>query len=305
MKQVTRCVGWKTVYSPVLLICAAAGLFAACSTFDAKLDVRRGNELYANGMYLEAIDQYKKALEHDPHIALAQLNTAMSYFMLVRKGAGDKEKEYTEKAVQAFDDYLKLVPSEEKKIREYQLNVYIQTKQYDKAVDLLKAKLEKTPNDLETIKAIANIYSNANRFDEALEWNKKAALVDSKNPEAFYTIGVMCWQKSYYGGQMDPEVRTKYIQEGMDALTRAISMKSNYFEGITYLGLLYREQAKIETDETKKEELLAKAQELQNQAIELKKSMEKKEGAPEEKKAEESTGSQETPKPEEQTGEQK
>jgi tetratricopeptide (TPR) repeat protein len=304
MKQVTRSARWTTTYSPVLFLCAAALLFAACGKFDAKLEVRKGNEMYANGQYLEAIDKYRQALDRDPDMALAYLNTGMSYFMLIRKGAGDKEADYSEKAVQAFDRYLKLVPEEEKKIREYQLNVYTQTRQYDKAVDLLKGKLAKTPNDLGTIKAIANIYSSANRFDEALEWNKKAAQVDSQNPEAYYTIGVMCWQKSYYGGQMEPEARMKYIQEGMDALNRAISMKPNYFEAITYLGLLYREQAKIETDETVKEELVAKAAEFQKQAIELKNSMEKKEGATEEKTEGESTGSQESSQPEEETGEQ-
>lgn len=277
--------GWIHSVRILAILCMAVFLFASCGKFTAKIDARKGNALYTNGDYLEAIAQYKKAIEKDPSMKLAYLNTGLSYFNLIRRGAGDKAKEYSAEAVKAFEEYVKLAPDDEKKIMEFEINVYTQTQQYDEAVNLLKKKLAKTPKDLESVKAIANIYSSANRFEDSLDWNRKAAEIDSKNPEAYYAVGAMCWQKSFYGGNLDPGVREKYIIEGIDMLNKAISMKNNYYQAITYLGLLYREQAKwLETDDVKKEELTAMAVELQNKAMELKAAEEQAAGGADEKK---------------------
>ncbi len=40
----------------------------------------------------------------------------------------------------------------------------------------------------------------------------------------------------------------------MEALNKAIEIKPDYFEAISYINLLYREKAKIETDPVKKQE---------------------------------------------------
>ena len=40
----------------------------------------------------------------------------------------------------------------------------------------------------------------------------------------------------------------------MDALNKAVEIKPDYFEAISYINLLYREKAKMETDPAKKQE---------------------------------------------------
>jgi tetratricopeptide (TPR) repeat protein len=223
-------------------------------------------------MYLEAIEQYEKAMKSDPSLHVAYLSTGLSYFNLIRKGAKEKEEQYANEAVRYFLEYIEKVPEDEKKIAEYVINVYTDTGQFEKAVDYLKETLEKEPDNLESIKAIAKIYLDSNQFEKSLDWNKRAAGVDSQNPEAWYTVGVMCWQKSRHGGEMPIEERTRYVEEGIESLNKAISMKNDYVDAIVYLGLLLREKAgKIVKDEAEKEKLIEKAVTLQKQAIALKK----------------------------------
>ncbi|MHB0970912.1 MAG: hypothetical protein ACYC60_14255 [Thermoanaerobaculia bacterium] len=46
-------------------------------------------------------------------------------------------------------------------------------------------------------------------------------------------------------------------------------MNKDYFEAIVYMNLLYREEAKIETDPIKQQELVAQADVYRNRAMEI------------------------------------
>ncbi len=70
----------------------------------------------------------------------------------------------------------------------------------------------------------------------------------------YYLIGVQAWDRSYNFPDVDPVVRTKIVEEGMASLNKAVEMKPDYFEAISYINLLYREKAKMEVDPVKKQE---------------------------------------------------
>ena len=57
----------------------------------------------------------------------------------------------------------------------------------------------------------------------------------------------------------------------MDALNKALEIKPDYFEALSYINLLYREKAKIETDPVKKQEYIDTANKYLQQALELRK----------------------------------
>ncbi|HEX3580182.1 MAG TPA: hypothetical protein VH087_00370, partial [Thermoanaerobaculia bacterium] len=59
------------------------------------------------------------------------------------------------------------------------------------------------------------------------------------------------------------------IEKGKNALAKAISMKPEYFEAIVYQNLLLRQQALVETDPAKQQELLKQADELKTKAVEI------------------------------------
>jgi hypothetical protein len=50
-------------------------------------------------------------------------------------------------------------------------------------------------------------------------------------------------------------------------LQRATTLRKDYFEAMVYLSLLYRQQAPIETDPAKQQQLIAEADRIRNDAI--------------------------------------
>jgi hypothetical protein len=61
----------------------------------------------------------------------------------------------------------------------------------------------------------------------------------------------------------------QYVDEGIDAIEKAIGMRPDYFDAMEYQNLLWREKAKFETDEEAKAELIRKADLIAQQALML------------------------------------
>jgi tetratricopeptide (TPR) repeat protein len=118
---------------------------------------------------------------------------------------------------------------------------------------------------------VATLYAKQGNFNESLNWYEKITLLDAKNPEAHYIYGVVCWEKVAKNPPADIAERMAIIEKGRAALNRAMALRTDYIEAIAYQNLLYRQQALIETDPVKQQELIAKADELRNQAMEINK----------------------------------
>jgi tetratricopeptide (TPR) repeat protein len=90
------------------------------------------------------------------------------------------------------------------------------------------------------------IYAKKGDFEQSLEWYKKRAEIEKDDPEALYTIGVLCWDKVYNGGlTLELDRRRELIDMGLDYLGRANELREDYFEATSYVNLLYREKAKL------------------------------------------------------------
>jgi tetratricopeptide (TPR) repeat protein len=105
---------------------------------------------------------------------------------------------------------------------------------------------------------------------------EKRANKDSGNKEAWYTLGVNCWARSYNGKDtISQEEREMVVDKGIMALDKALKLDPNYFEALSYINLIYREKSKALQAVGKNAEAgqaWAKADEYQKQAIELRKS---------------------------------
>ena len=96
-------------------------------------------------------------------------------------------------------------------------------------------------------------------------------LTSPENPEAFHTIATYYWDKAFRDLRLtDPEKRD-YVLKGIDAADRAIAIKADYMEALTYKNLLLRVRANLEKDPKLQKELLAEADRLRDRAIELQK----------------------------------
>ena len=250
----------------------------SCKQFQAKMEVRKGNDFYKARKYEEAIQAYKVALEKDPNMSTVWLNLGLSYMALYVPGSTHpKDLEYVEKAIAAFKEYQKQNP-DDTKVNEYLINMYLNADRKEDAIKYFEEQLARDNTNTAFMQKLAFLYAQSGKFDEALKWYERRAQVEPNNAEAYYIIGVICWEKSYKFADITPEERERVIKAGQAALEKAIKINPKYADAYLYMNLLYREKAKlIALDPTNVPEervdeynaLLEKAKEFQQKAVAL------------------------------------
>ena len=149
-------------------------------------------------------------------------------------------------------------------------------KRYEDAGDLKSA--EKTfveltkayPQDPRAFLHLAGYYNRRGDFDKTTTALRKRIQLEPSNPEGPYTLATYYWEKAYRDATLDTATKRDFIAKGMEQADRAIQMKPDYMEALTYKNLLLRLQATTETDETARQALIAEADKLRDQAIKIK-----------------------------------
>ncbi len=265
---------WLSVVLAALLI----GTGSACSALRIRIAMGEGNRLYKAEKYEEAVTAYKKILDIAPNHWDANYQIAMSYLAMYHPGSTHpKDKEYADLAVEAFERLLTKLqapsPEVRDKVQAYYLSLLASAGRMDKAAEYLEGLLQKDPKNTALMAQLGKLYTDKGDFPNALRYYKMKADLDLGNKVNWYTIGVLCWARSYHGGIMvSTAEREQVVAEGMQALEKALSLDPEYFDAISYLNLLYREKAKVfaalgkavEANEAymKAEELKAKAMEI-------------------------------------------
>ncbi len=236
------------------LTLAALALFglAGCSKLKARDQLNKGVQAYKNAKYEEAIERFKNAVALDPSLNVARLYLATAYANQYIPGADTPENNRTaEQAIAQFKDVLSRNPNTDAK--------------------------------LSSLKGIASLYFNMKKLDDAKEYNQKVAQLDPNDPEAYYSIGVIDWTKTYQprmeekaklGLKPDQPITDKKVcadlksknqdavKDGMANLQKAIDLRPDYDDAMAYYNLMWREQADIECGDAKaREEDLKKADE--------------------------------------------
>jgi tetratricopeptide (TPR) repeat protein len=247
-----------------------APVLGGCQKVRARAEMKKGNEMYHDEAYREALAQYQKGLKLDPSATFAWRSVGLSALALYRPGDNSKaNREMGELATQAFEKYLEDYPDDEK-VRDYLISTYVNTKKYDQALAYLDRQAKANPDD-------ANIRASQVRLLIESGQVPKAAEVARSMPngqpkaEALYSVGVWGWDKSFHGADIPIEERQRAVDLGLSCMDQAVKINPNYFEAVVYYNLLYREKAKMEFDGAKKLEYIAKADELQARAKELRK----------------------------------
>ena len=217
---------------------AALSVFATagCDKLRARDQLNKGVNAFKNAKYEQAINNFKAAVAYDPSLLNAKLYLATAYAQQYIPGVDSPEN--LQNANSAIDQY--------------------------------KLVLEQDPKNVNSIKGIAYLYLQMKKFDDAKTYYHKAIDLDPNDPEAYYSIGVIDWTEAYQprmeersklGLRPDEPLKDKkvcsqlrdqhgtIIQDGLDALTKAISLRQDYDDAMAYMNLLYREKADRECDQ--------------------------------------------------------
>jgi len=252
-----------------LIAALSLSLFSAisCAKVQARMEIRDANDAYAKEDYATALQHYQKARRIDG--SFADLDRMVGYSLIGLYVPEDKTAANVKNADSAIVElrkYLRKKP-DDRIAREALINLYLNADRVTEAINYFREWLQTHPADLDAVRSIAQLYSKQGNFNESLNWYEKITLLDSKNPEAFYVFGVVCYEKVAKNPPADMAERIAIIERGKRALQRASQMRPDYFEALVYLSLLHRQQAPIETDPVKQQQLVAEADRIRAQAV--------------------------------------
>jgi tetratricopeptide (TPR) repeat protein len=220
----------------VLAVAALALSTAGCNKLRARDQLNKGVASYKNARYEQAIEHFKNAVTLDPSLQNAKIYLATAYLAQYIPGVDSPDNLQNANA----------------------------------AIDQYKAVLDQDPKNVNSIKGIAYLYLQMKKFEDANQYYRKAIDLDPNDPEAYYSIGVIDWTEAYQprmearsklGLRPDEPLKDKkvcaqlrdengqVIQDGIDALNKALSLRQDYDDAMAYMNLMYREKADRECDQ--------------------------------------------------------
>jgi tetratricopeptide (TPR) repeat protein len=258
----------------------AAFAFPGCNKLKSKQEIKRGNDFLKAAQYQPALAAYQEALRLDPGETKLNKHIGIAYMGMYQPGSKHpKDLEFAQKAIDHLKKYFAAYP-DDPKVLEYLVSMYLNTERYDDAIAFYQVEvLKRNPKDAKAMQSLAMLYFKKGDFDNGTKWLKERLNVVTANDEkaeVYYLIGVQAWDRSYNFPDVDPVVRAQIVDEGMEALNKAVEMKPGYFEAISYINLLYREKAKMELDPAKKQEYTDLANKYLQQALELRRAAQEK-----------------------------
>jgi tetratricopeptide (TPR) repeat protein len=277
----------------------------------AKSAFKDGNLQYGQQEYKKAAKLYEEAIAADPAAPYAHFFLANSYDNLYKPARkGEKENdEYLTKAVEFYKKAAEVEtdPLYKKRALEFLVAAYGPDKlndptqstplvekmiqidpqdtapyfalakihedagDYEKAEAILLKAKEVRPNDPSVYMQLGGFYNRQEEFGKTMEALNQRAVIEPNNPEAFYTIANYYWDKAYRDFRLKEPEKREYVMKGLEAIDKALQIKPDYMEAVTYKGLLLRVQATLEKDVAKQQSLIKEAEKLGNEAKELQK----------------------------------
>jgi tetratricopeptide (TPR) repeat protein len=247
----------------VLLLVVAA---CSCSRLKARDHLNKGVQAYRNAQFQPAIMHFKEAVSLDPSLLNARLYLATAYAaQYVPGGDSADNKQIAKQAIDAFQDVLRI-----------------------------------DPGNTTALSFIAQIYYGMKDFDKAKEYNQRLIKLEPNNPVPYYWIGMLDWAVCFPRAQTvrkdhdidhakDPahpdvlpvipekfrkglaEQNGPLIEEGINALTKAIALKPNDTDSMAYLNLMYRQKAEIDSDDGTRQADLKMADDWVNKNLAVRK----------------------------------
>lgn len=243
---------------------------AGCNKLAGRQHFHKANALYEDQQYRRALTEFKEGLQRDPAATFVWRSVGLSALALFRANDDSAEnKAMGEEASNAFRKYLEAYPDDDK-VREYLVSTLMATGHHDEAIQVLEEDAQRHPGDKTYVLAVVRALTDSGRLEQAMRRADRLG-----DPDVFYTIGVNAWAKSYYQPPPSVEEHREMIALGMRALERADKIRSNHFDTLSYLNLLWREMVKVEIDPYKQQEYLAKAQGYFDRAMAVRQQEEK------------------------------
>jgi tetratricopeptide (TPR) repeat protein len=252
---------------------ALAFTVSGCAKLKARDDLNKGVQAFTAAQFDRAIEYFKDAKQQDPTLLNARLYLAQAY----------------------ASQYIPGAPSDENKRNARQ------------AIEEWKEVLQTDPNNLNAIDGTGSMLYNmaGTPFDpkmmgESKTYHEQHMKLRPDDPEPYYWIGVIDYWITFRANaqfradyndkarkriaELDPlpaAVRSQFakndlatVDEGIDNLNKAMSLRSDYDDAMAYLNLLLRQKGDMEptaeardADNKQADALLEKVKEIRQKKL--------------------------------------
>lgn len=304
-----KCSSRAGVFALVAVLAVAVSGCNQIGTLKGQLAFKDANQLYQRQNYREAAEKYEEAIAANPDLTDAYFFLGNSYdnqYRPARRGEPANDElivkaieNYKIAAQRADTDAIRHLslqylvnafgpdklndPTQQEPILRQMIerdpsdpsnyfvlaNVYEQSGDYEQAEQLLVKAREVRPNDPAVYTTLASFYNRQGDFEKTMEALHARAQQEPNNPEAYYTIATYYWEKAYRDFTTPEPDKIKFVQEGIEAVDKAIELKPDYFEALSYKNLLLRVQANLEKDPRVQQALLKEADTYRDRATEI------------------------------------
>jgi tetratricopeptide (TPR) repeat protein len=240
----------KWLFPSLLLLALSVSGCGFISKLRARDNLNKGVRAFTEQKYDVAAQYFEQAIRLDPEFEVARMYLATTYTSQFVPGSPDpKSKEMADKAIATFKD-------------------------------VLDSEKDKSKPNVNAMLSIASLYYQLKEYDESKGWCQRILEKDPQNAEAFYRIAVIDFddslKKTGLQGEnvefLSPEEKahtTGDIEEGLNALDKALQLRPDYFDAMEYQNLLWREKAKFVKDEKEKADLIRNADMVAQKALAL------------------------------------
>ena len=222
----------------------------------------------ANDVLLQkAVDNYKLASEKLTETTAPKRSLALEF--LVATYGPDKLADPTQ-AEPVVQRMIQLAPNEPANY--FQLaKIYEDSGEYDLAEQTYLKGRDAKANDPLVYLTVAGYYNRQGDFDKLMENIRKNIELEPQNPEAHYRLATYSWDKASRDFRLSDKDKMAIITDGLTAVDKALQIKPDYVEAMTYKGLLMRTQALVEKDPAKQQALIKEATALSDKANAMRK----------------------------------
>ena len=241
--------------------------FYLANSYDNMYRPARKGEPANDELMNKAVANYKLASEKLTEESQPKRSLALEF--LVAAYGPEKLADPTQ-AEPVVKRMIELAPNEPANY--FQLaKIYEDSGEYQLAEETYLKGRDARPNDPTVYLTVAGYYNRQGDFEKLVENLKKRIELEPQNPEAHYTLATYHWDKASRDFRLSDAQKRQLVLDGLDAVNKALQIKPDYVEAMTYKGLLLRTQALVEKDPKVQQQLIREGTALGDKANEMRK----------------------------------
>jgi protein TonB len=133
----------------------------------------------------------------------------------------------------------------------------------------LEQQIAASPDDIQLRTKLAKLQLAGGDFEKAVATLEQIEQIEPTRREHPQVTATFYWDKAFRDHTLTDAQKRTYVQAGIAATDRALTLDPDYVEAMTYKNILLRMQAQMEADPATAQQLIAQADELRTRAMSL------------------------------------